>query len=83
MGSQQSKRKRIKHGVPTADTRWFCEATNKKRYPDKRAAERAKRTIVNRHPERDELPVRTYRCDQCKGWHLTSWETPNGPQTGV
>jgi hypothetical protein len=75
---KRSARRRIQHGAGTTDSRWFCDQANKRRYPDKRAAERAKRTIVNGHPERDELPLRTYECDQCKGWHLTSWETPNG-----
>lgn len=79
----RSERKSIGRGAGTTDSRWWCSKANKKRYPDKRAAERAKRTIINRHSDRSSLPKRCYECEDCKGWHHTSWETPGGPQTGL
>lgn len=79
-----SKRKRIGRGAGAADSRRWCEEAYKKRYPDKRAAERAKHYIQSNYRDSDRsIPVRTYECDQCRGWHLTSWEEPNGPQASV
>lgn len=48
--------------------------TQKLRLPDKDAAIYKMRSLRHSHPDRLYVPVRTYYCDLCKGWHLTSKE---------
>jgi hypothetical protein len=66
----------------------FCEASGKRRYRDPRQATRALQSLQNRAGALDEQgrahtihQKRKYRCDACRGWHLTSWATP-GAQHG-
>jgi hypothetical protein len=60
----------------------YCDAADKRRYRDARQATRALQTLQNMAREADERGAehtihqrRKYRCEACKGWHLTSWET--------
>lgn len=73
-----SDRRAVGRGTSRTNPRRWCDAAVKCRYPDKRAADRAKHSIAKRYPDRDQLPVRSYPCETCHGWHLTSWETPDG-----
>lgn len=60
----------------------FCKTTEKVTYPDRIAADlqlehiqlRARRTI---HDE-----SRSYECNHCRGWHLTSQEQRTQPRFG-
>ena len=57
-------------------SRGFCNRTHKKRFPDQIAAKLALATIA-RHGDDDpatggKKPVRSYKCEFCKGHHLTS-----------
>jgi hypothetical protein len=56
-----------------------CAATNKVRFPDHRAAVVAlQQAAVRRQWQGDDesrrRECRSYHCNACKGWHLTSWE---------
>lgn len=62
-----------------------CRATGKRRFRDHREASRAlHKAAAQRHfAELDGVEccrreLRTYDCTACKGWHLTSWESPTG-----
>jgi hypothetical protein len=50
-----------------------CDRTGKVSYRDEPSANRAIVNIVN-FTEREEVPVRSYKCPFCKHWHLTSRE---------
>lgn len=45
--------------------------TGKRRFPDEISAKLAMAGI-QRRSSRPRVPQRAYRCDVCKGWHLTS-----------
>jgi len=49
----------------------FCAKTN---YPDKRTTETVRNQRLCRTRNRRNHPVylRTYHCEHCQGWHLTS-----------
>ena len=60
-----------------------CSATGKRRFPDHKSAVNALhmaatvRAWVEAEGERTaRQEIRCYRCNGCKGWHLTSWATP-------
>ncbi len=64
----------------------YCAVADKRRYRDARQATHALQALQNRAREADERGItntihqkRKYRCEACKGWHLTSWETAAGP----
>lgn len=44
--------------------------SGKVRYPDHQSAAGA--LVALSHSTRAKVPVRTYACDMCRGWHLTS-----------
>lgn len=50
--------------------------TGKRRFRDHASAVQALRRTSRADDRRDRKPARAYHCDRCKGWHLTSWETP-------
>lgn len=53
-----------------------CDLSSKVRYPSQRAAQDA--LIVMKHAADGRrgahVPVRSYQCGSCDGWHLTSME---------
>jgi hypothetical protein len=51
--------------------------TGKRRYRDQAEATNAIHLFQN-WSQRTVVPVRTYACDRCQGWHTTSWETFDG-----
>jgi hypothetical protein len=56
-----------------------CGATGKLWYRDRIAAE-FHLARIQRHADesnREKLPVRSYRCNKCTGWHLTSQGVPD------
>ena len=54
-----------------------CPKTGKKRYRDR---QEAKQVITSaRYSENTYIPVRTYPCLICYGWHLTSIEVSQTP----
>ena len=68
-----------------AQRRGTCQATGKRRFRDHREATAILHRVRNvrrrakvegldsrRHEER------CYECESCHGWHLTSWEQPDG-----
>src|SRR5262245_53459353 len=59
-----------------------CPTTGKTRFRDKREADRAVQKATTARKNAAEMGVtsrrhecRTYFCDACKGWHITSQET--------
>jgi len=55
------------------------QACGKTRYASAADAQTALALIV-RYGDTDGLvPIRTYACTNCGGWHLTSWPTPDSP----
>jgi hypothetical protein len=50
-----------------------CDRTAKVSYRDEHSANRAIVNITN-NSNRDEVPVRSYKCPFCAQWHLTSRE---------
>ncbi|MCG6567484.1 hypothetical protein C3E87_07600 [Tessaracoccus sp. ZS01] len=59
-----------------------CDTTGKQRFRDHREAveflhlasnARQRAELSGRESKRQE--VRTYECDRCHGWHVTSWAT--------
>ena len=62
----------------------MCRATGKRRLRDHREATRVLRKCSNaRSTAKQEgvdcrrHEVRTYECESCHGWHLTSWVAPD------
>lgn len=53
-------------------SRGKCNRTHKVRYPDLLAAKMALATIRKHDSTREDIPVRAYQCEFCKGAHLTS-----------
>ena len=49
--------------------------TGKRRYPDRTAA-RTALAVINRRAGERRRENRTYRCNTCNGWHLTSRNNP-------
>lgn len=59
---------------------WGCE--RKHRYPSHEAARKAKkRRSASAAKKRRKPPVRTYHCDLCDGYHLTSKPLDTRPQS--
>ena len=55
----------------------YCQRTGKVRFHDEKSANIALNDLVAHKEEMDEdreLPVRSYRCPYCGGWHWTSRE---------
>lgn len=77
-----------RHNRPKAN-RKSCPLNGKIRYRDHREATDELQRLRNNARRADELGGvhtinvrRKYACKACKGWHLTSWETPtSGPST--
>lgn len=64
-----------------------CAHTGKVRLPDHEAAVDALfgARVVRGRATADGVPtarreVRSYGCNACRGWHLTSWATASGPE---
>jgi hypothetical protein len=58
--------------IPSADPTFdICASTGKRRYST-RAGARLALNQVQQFGRRAELPCRTYECEFCGGWHLTS-----------
>ena len=58
----------------------YCPTPDKKRFPDRCAAERALLTFWATRPRAIKAPCRAYRCD-CGLWHTTSQPTPEMENT--
>jgi hypothetical protein len=54
----------------------ICAVRNKVRYPSEAEAEVAVVKIRAKGPKKPggRVPIRSYPCEPCGGWHLTSWE---------
>jgi hypothetical protein len=54
----------------------LCKIRNKVRYPSEAEAEVALVKIRASGPKKPggHIPLRSYACSYCNGWHLTSWE---------
>lgn len=57
--------------------RQVCKFSGKDRYPNKLECDLAIADIHrsnnhNRHRKFREEPTRSYQCEACKGWHMTS-----------
>lgn len=48
-----------------------CNGKSKKRYTTEREADNA---IADRLIDNPSIDLKSYRCDKCKGWHITSQE---------
>mgnify|MGYP000886312270 CR=1 len=66
-----------------------CPASRKARFRDKREATLAIHSAVTARRYADELGIHTarqerraYRCESCKGWHLTSSDYYPQPRVG-
>ena len=49
-----------------------CPVTRKAAFPDKESAERKVMIILKREGYETRVPRRSYRCQHCGWWHLTS-----------
>jgi hypothetical protein len=58
-----------------------CARTGKARFRDRIAAQLALNGIDNSDPKRRER--RAYRCQFCRGWHLTSQKQRTTPRKGA
>lgn len=65
----------------------YCHQSGKKRFRDPREATARLQSLLNQARLLDEQGkdhtihvVRKYRCNACRGWHLTSWENYGAPQ---
>jgi hypothetical protein len=55
----------------------MVDTCGKTAYPNRPEAERALRWIRRHRNQREQVPVRSYRCPDCGEWHLTanhSWK---------
>lgn len=76
------KRAKPKH-ERQASADWTCP-THKRRYPNEKKAELALRNVqdgleVGNLQDTGRMPVRSYPCDKCGGWHLTAWTSEHVP----
>ena len=65
----------------------YCHQSGKKRFRDPREATARLQSLLNQARMLDEQGkdhtirvVRKYRCNACRGWHLTSWENYGAPE---
>ena len=65
----------------------YCHQSGKKRFRDPREATARLQSLLNQARLLDEQGkdhtihvVRKYRCNACRGWHLTSWENYGAPK---
>jgi hypothetical protein len=83
MSSRSATRTARRRAKPHRST---CPETGKIRFRDAREATDALQYLLNQVRLADDLGgvhtirvQRKYACKACRGWHLTSWATPDAP----